>query len=348
MALSLNRIPDRLITVQGRSYLYFGGTAYLGLQAHPLFLELFHRSVETYGMHYGSSRKSNISLEVYARAEQRLAQWVGSEDALCMSSGYLAAQLAVQSLMDKGHSLFLVPGGHPALLTKGVKTPLDFSELEAAVGREIEKGGPLPVVLFDTIAFWGGFFPDFGGLRTLPLDKMILIGDDSHGIGVVGRDGRGSYGLLKELNPAGLVVCCSLGKGLGVQAGALFGDARTLEMLRQTGFYGGASPPTPAVMGCLLEGGEIFSQRREKLMENYASFREGLKSISQFNHLEGHPTFEFGNASLAKALEDKGYIITHFHYPDADGPLLGRIVISAYHSREDVVQLAHCLDGLLA
>ena len=348
MAHPLERIPGRQISVHGRTYNYFGGTAYLGLQSHPPFMELFQKSVAIYGMHHGSSRKSNVFLEVYGQAEARLAHWVGSESCLCMSSGFLAAQLVIQTFLERGHALFLAPRAHPALKVNGIHTSASFGELSEKIHGEIKKGGPLPVLLFDTIDITGKLYPQFEALKGLPLDKLILVGDDSHGIGIVGKDGTGCHAMLQELDPAKLMVCCSLGKGLGVQAGALFGQREDLDMLRETAFYGGASPSSPALMGCLLHGEEIYAQRRQKLLENYARFKEMLERPQFFDHLEGHPTFEFGGPSMAKTLEQKGFIITHFNYPDAQGPLVGRIVLSAHHDHGDIESLANCLNGLLA
>jgi len=346
MAISLERIPGRTIYLNGSPHLYFGGTAYLGLQSHPPFLELFQRSAEAYGLHHGSSRKSNVSLEVYGLAEQQLARWAGSDNALLMSSGFLAAQLVIQTLLDRGHPLFLLPNAHPALKVNGVFPSNSLSDLEQKIGRQIQTGGPLPVLLFDTIDFSTSLYPHFEALKKFPLDRVILVGDDSHGIGIVGSDGGGCYGMLRELRAAKLLVCCSLGKGPGVQAGAVFGEAEDLEILRETAFYGGASPPSPAWAGCLLEGGEIYSLRRQKLMENYKLFKARLHSLSQYDHLEGHPTFEFGDPNLARTLEQKGFVITNFNYPNAQGPLVGRIVLSAHHRGEDIEQLADCLNDL--
>lgn len=346
MAHSIHRIPDRQVFIDDRPYLYFGGTAYLGLQSHPPFLELFLKNVEKFGMHYGASRKSNVSLEVYERAEAHLAKWMGSESCLTMSSGYLAAQLVIQILLQRGHRLFSAPNAHTALHLNGVIKTESFEDLSDRLQKEIHRGGPMPVLLFDTIDFSGNQFPDFVELKKLPLDKIMLIGDDSHGIGIVGKDGAGCYAMLKKLNPAQLMVCCSLGKGLGVQAGAVFGDEQEITMLRETSFFGGASPALPAFMGTLLDASTIYSERRKKLMENYALFRESLDFPSFFNHMEGHPSFEFKDANLAMALEKNGFITTYFNYPDAEGPIVGRIVLSAYHEKEDVQQLANCLNVL--
>ncbi|KAB5492083.1 MULTISPECIES: pyridoxal phosphate-dependent aminotransferase family protein [Flagellimonas] len=346
MSHSIARIPDRLVQVEGKTYFYFGGTAYLGLQSYPPFLEIFSKNVEKCGMHYGASRKSNVSLDIYGIAEDYLAKWVGAESCLTLSSGYLAAQLVIQTLLQQGHSLFAAPNAHTALHLVGVNKTESFEDLSDRLQKEINRGGPMPVLLFDTIDFSGKQFPHFHALKKLPLEKIMLVGDDSHGIGVVGKNGVGCYDLLKTLNPAKLMVCCSLGKGLGIQAGAILGNAADMELLRNTSFFGGASPALPAFMGTLLDATDIYAERRSKLMENDAFFRNVLHHPSLFKHMEGHPTYEFEDADLARTLEKNGFITTYFNYPDAYGPIVGRIVLSAYHDKEDIQQLANCLNAL--
>lgn len=347
MAISLPRIPDRSIHANGKEYLYFGGTAYLGLQSYTPFKNLFLKNVERYGMHYGASRRSNVALDIYQQAEDRLAHWVGSEASLTMSSGYLAAQLVIQHLLHKGHALFAAPNAHTAMLMNGVTRTHSFEELNLALEQQISNNGPMPVLLFDTIDFTAKQYPHFEALQQLPLDKIMLVGDDSHGIGIVGEQGKGCYGFLKKLNPTQLLVCCSLGKGLGIQAGAVFGDKEIIESLKATPFYGGASPALPAFMGTLIDAENLYVERLTTLMENYQLFLGSLDQPQYFQHMKGHPTFEFENASLAQELEDQGFIVTNFNYPDADGPLVSRIVLSAYHKKEDVQQLANCLNTLL-
>lgn len=349
MAHLVQHIPDRTIMVDGKEYLYFGGTAYLGLQSHAPFMEIFLKNVQQYGLHYGASRKSNVALEVYPQAEDWLSQWVGSEACVTLSSGYLAAQLVVQTLLQKGHSLFAAPNTHTALLVHGVVQTQSFEELHQHIILTLEenpKGKP-PVVLFDTLDFSGGQFPNFEALRELPLEKIILVGDDSHGIGIVGEQGKGCYTMLKNLNPAQLMVCCSLGKGLGIQAGAVLGTADSIQMLRNTAFYGGASPALPAFMGTLLDAGPIYRERRTAVMEHLELFKKSLHSLETFTHIEGHPSFEFSNPELAKSLEKNGFVFTNFNYPDKNGPIVSRIVLSAYHLKEDILQLTNGLNRLM-
>ena len=344
MAHSIQRIPDREIFIEGKPYLYFGGTAYLGLQNYAPFKTLYLKNVSEYGMHYGASRKSNIKLNIYEQAEQQLAEWVGSEGCLTMSSGYLAAQLTIQTLLEKGHPVIAAPHAHTALLMPGVEQTNNPQELVGLIDHKIEKN-LCPTLLFDTIDFSGNQFPNFEILQRLPLDKIILIGDDSHGIGLVGDNGNGCYQMLKQLNPSNLLICCSLGKALGTQAGAVFGNKEIIEVLENSAFYGGASPASPAFIATLMGATEIYSERLEVLKSRYQLLKYELRNPSYFNHLDGHPTFEFQNEGLAHALHQDGFIFTNFHYPNKNGPLVSRLVLSAYHTDEDIKKLAESVNA---
>lgn len=347
MAHSIPSIPGRQISIDDLSYLYFGGTSYLGVQNHSPFKEVYLQNIAKYGMHYGASRKSNVSLDIYSETESFLADWVGSENCLTMSSGYLAAQLVVQTYLEKGHTVIAAPNAHAALCTHGVLKTEHFDELEQLVGKTVAKNSLPPVVLFDTIDFMGYQYPAFKRLTNLPLDKIILVGDDSHGIGVVGHQGNGCFSTLKAFNPHKLIVCASLGKALGIQAGAVFGNNDDIKTLQSTSFYGGASPASPAFMGTLLGAQNIYAKRMDELKKNYAHFKSLVRDISFFMHMEGHPTFEFQDEKLATALINDRFVFTNFHYPDDNGPLVSRIVLSAYHKAEDIEALAQSLNTFI-
>lgn len=338
MAYPIQSIPDRQILVNGKLHLYFGGTSYLGLQNYEPFKTLYLKNVSKYGLHYGASRKSNVQLDIYEEAENYLANWVGGEYCVTMSSGYLAAQLVVHTLLAQGHPVFATPNAHTALLINGVEQARNFEQLLNAVSTATDSKKS-PVVLFDTIDFSGKQFPNFQELRKLPLEKIILVGDDSHGIGIVGNHGNGCYQTLKKLKPANLFVCCSLGKALGIQAGAVFGDKAGIENLKNTPFFGGASPASPAFMATLLGAEQIYFGRLQILEENHRYFISLLKNPSFFSHMEGHPTFEFQNIGMATALNKDGFVFTNFNYPNENGHLVSRIVLSAYHNKNDIEKL---------
>ncbi|MGB5553481.1 MAG: aminotransferase class I/II-fold pyridoxal phosphate-dependent enzyme [Flavobacteriaceae bacterium] len=341
MAHYIDSFPGREIIVEGQKHLYFGGTSYLGLQTDKAFQEIFIENIKKYGTNYGASRNSNVRLSIFDKAETYLSRFVGSESALTMSSGYLAGQLLVQHFATREHRLFYAPNSHSALFTNKTKAYTTYTALSISLHEHLKKNKNIvPVVLLDSIDFSGCNYPDFGGLQTLPLDKVILIADDSHGIGVIGQSGNGVYKTLQKLRPKELLVCCSLGKGFGVQAGALYGTRKRIEKLMATDFFGGASPAAPAALASVLEGEHIFISQREKLKRNIELFVSGLKVEKQFLFMKDHPAFTFANEGLASHLKKNKIITTNFRYPSDVGKAKSRIILGAQHTSEDILTLS--------
>ena len=69
---TIDQLPDRTIRYEGREYLFFSGTSYLGMPQNPVFRQLVTGAIEQYGTSYGSSRNGNVELTVYAEAEAKL------------------------------------------------------------------------------------------------------------------------------------------------------------------------------------------------------------------------------------------------------------------------------------
>ncbi|MEX0273707.1 MAG: pyridoxal phosphate-dependent aminotransferase family protein [Flavobacteriaceae bacterium] len=338
--------PGRYIPSNGRKYLYFGGTAYLGLQTDPEFQGLLQSQITKYGSNYGASRKSNVQLAIYGQTEAHLAQWVGSGACTTLSSGYMAAQLVRYFFEREGHTLFYAPNSHVAMHSIH-SVPFDSYGALGAALKEYLGQGPTkaPVVLLDSVGFTPNAYPHFTGLKSLPLDQVIVVADDSHGIGILGEHGKGSFQPLKQLVPKELIVCTSLGKGLALQAGAIFGSQSRISQLTDTALFGGASPAAPALLATLRLATSLIAQKRTILQENIARFKE------RFNHpkirlytIPGHPAFSFHTMELAAHLEENGILITHFGYPENQSDHVSRIVLSAHHTKADIETLTKVLN----
>ena len=204
----------------------------------------------------------------------------------------------------------------------------------------------MPVVFLDAIDFSGCNYPYFEALQILPLKDIILVVDDSHGIGIVGKDGGGVYEILSRLKPKELMVCCSLGKGFGIQAGAIFGTKTRIEEFMETSFFGGASPAVPAAMATLLEAKDIYREKRVLIRNHIGYFTKNLKNASNFHFMEAHPAFSFSNIQLTEYLAAHKIIVTSFLYPDDSAHLMSRIVLTAAHKKEDIELLSQCLNSL--
>lgn len=344
----VDSFPGRELISGGTRYLYFGGTAYLGLQQNRDFQKILKSQIDRYGSNYGASRKSNIRLTVYDEVERYLANWVGSESCVTVSSGFMAGQLLHSYFKSRGHALFHAPRSHAA--TQGPDTiPFDsYIHLGKALENYLkENPDKKPIVFCDSVDFTQQGFPSFTGLKNLPLDKCVLVADDSHGIGVVGAQGKGCYQMLKSLNASEVVVCCSLGKGLAVQAGAIFGRGDRIEELTDTPFFGGASPAAPAFLATIPLAESIFREQRGLLRENMARFERSLPRDFHFFTMIAHPTYSFQNLKLVKSLEENRILVTHFGYPRESDEATSRIVLSAHHTARDISKLTQAFDAAL-
>ena len=338
--------PGRKITVGASKKLYFGGTAYLGLQQHKQFLKVYIDNIKKYGTNYGASRKSNIKIFIYDEAEKHLAKIVNSEACITVSSGYLAGQLVCDYFKSEGHSLFYAPNSHIALHQQKTKNYTTYKELANAIDNYLKVSNIPPVIFLDSIDFSGLNYPSFIGLQKLPLDKIIVVADDSHALGLPLNNGAGCYSQLKELKPKELLVCSSLGKGFAIQAGAIFGDSKRIEELKNTAFFGGASPATPANLATLINADAIYTKRQKKLQQHILLFLEGIQIKDKFSYMPNHAAFTYSDQKITTYLEKHNIIVTSFNYPDKDSPTMSRIVLSAHHKKKDINKLVKLINTL--
>lgn len=346
MIHKIDTFPGRKIVLDGKNYRYFGGTSYLGVQADLDFQELLVNNIRKYGTNYGASRNSNIRLSIFEIAEAHLTTLARSEACTALSSGFLAGQLLCNFFTSRQRKLFYAPNTHSALYQAQIKPYATFSALNSAVREYVasSKKQP-PVVLMDAIDFSGTNYPHFEGLKTLPLSEIILVVDDSHGFGLVGENGGGVYAMLAQLQPKELLVCTSLGKSMGIQAGALFGTSDRIKEIMGTEFFGGASPAAPAAMATLVEAEAIYKTKRELLQNNIGLLLSQVADHSPFSFMERHPAFSFPNNELTAYLRSKNILVTSFRYPNESASAMNRIVLSAAHTQKDIDYLAEVLNN---
>lgn len=346
MTSYIDSFPGREILVDRKKFLYFGGTAYFGMQTDTDFQNIFITNIKKYGTSYGASRNSNVQLSVYKEVETHLSKWVGSEDCTVLSSGYLAGQLICSLFSSKQYRLFYTPNSHSALYQFNNKPYITYSALHIALRDHLSSNkDAIPVILLDSIDFSGYNYPQFQGLMSLPLNKCILVADDSHGIGQIGPDNSGVFQILLNFKPKELLICCSLGKALGIDAGAIFGNSERLKQVIKTDFYAGASPPSPASMGTLIEAEEIYKSKKRILDYNMSFFLNNINDIEKFSFIQGFPVFGYSDIELTKFLYTNGIIVTDFNYPSEEASLKSRIVITALHTEQDIKKLTSLINS---
>lgn len=340
----LDHAPGRALHWKGQEWLFFSGTAYLGIPHDPIFRTYLEQGFARYGTHYGSSRLSNLRLAVYQQGETFLSAYTGAEAALTLSSGSLAGQLLVNLLAEKGELLF-APGVHPALWRGYPQPPARWeSWQEQALAASRMQGPPL-VLLSNSIDPLYAQTLDFSWLDDLgQAREIILVLDDSHGLGITGQQGAGVYSSLRPPGHLQFLVISSLSKAFGLPGGVILGPQIWIDRLWNSPYFGGASPMSPAYLDAFLQGQDYYTQCRERLSANIQLFNQQLLSGDHtFQFIPDYPVFYTPQDQLADALEAKNIIISSFPYPTAQDPRLTRIVLSAAHTPEDILRLASVL-----
>ncbi len=348
MSFPSGSIPGPRIEIDGVTHYYFGGTAYLGMQSDPDFLESHATHTRLLGTHWGASRIGNVVLPIYDAAEKALAAWLGSPACLTLSSGFLAARLLAEFFVGQGHPCLFSPNCHEALLFHGATREADWDSLYRALSRHTgESGEALPVVFSDATGGPSGPGPVWDLLGQLGR-ACILVVDDSHGLGITGPDGSGAYKPLEAMGFRELLLCGSLGKAMGITGGLIAGSAVRLETLRQTSFFAGASPAPPAGLASLLQSLDSgrYGRKLEKLRKHMDYLWQRVGKIKLLQGKERYPVLHFKDEALSGYLRRHRILITEFQYPAEGGETSpSRIVLTAAHSREDMAHLADLLEA---
>lgn len=337
MSYSLDNSPDSHLKINEEEYLYFGGTAYLGLQNNKEFQEILISNIINFGTNWGASRRSNIRLAVFNEFEQYISKQAGSEDSLVISSGYMAGQMLARYFNESGYALFCAPNTHPALINENSKTFANYSELKNGIEAHLNSEDQRQIVLFiDTIDFSGVNFPDYDQLKKLPLKELILVADDSHGFGLIGDNGFGAYSLLEKLPVKELILCGSLGKALATPCGIICCNIDRGNDLRDMAVFAGGSPPSPAALKTLIQAEKLIDFQRRALIKNINIFLDTVTSSFKMTEMPGHPVFGYDSEAVTEHLFKRNILTTNFRYPRSTSPLISKIVLSAYHSEKEI------------
>lgn len=352
--MQIRLLTDRaqpVIFQDGKRYLQFAGTSYLGMGSLPEFECLIHKGLNRHGANHGSSRNSNVQLRVFDVFEAFFAAGAGAEDACLLSSGFLAGHLAIQSLKPKVDLLWIAPDAHPAILPEGkAGDPAQSYEtwVEACKQKATSLMGHRIGILANAVNPLIPKIHDFAWVRDLPpVNQYYLLIDDSHAFGVVGESLFGTYRQWSQL-PVNLCICGSLGKALCLPAGIVLGNADWIDMIRQHPIYRSSSPPAPAFLQAFLQGQDLYLHQRDLLTKKMHDITYHLQGIPSFFTSAGYPVVSFADSGWVQTLAERGVLVSSFPYPKPEDPTVNRIVISAAHEDEDIRYLLACLDTLAA
>ncbi|MGH2623541.1 MAG: aminotransferase class I/II-fold pyridoxal phosphate-dependent enzyme, partial [Sphingobacterium sp.] len=138
------------------------------------------------------------------------------------------------------------------------------------------------------------------------------------------------------------VVLASLAKGLGTDAGVILGESSYIEKIKKHPIFLGASPASPAALYAMINGKEIYAAAFEKLQANTQLLVSKITDLP-IRSVNNFPVFTANLTALNDRLISKGIVISSFPYPLPTSPLLNRIVVTAGHTKQDILDIASAL-----
>lgn len=339
--IQLEQKPGRTTLIDGKEYLFFSGYSYLGLGCHEEFLRLINEGIQQYGVVYPSSRISNTPLHLYASFEKKLAQLTAAVASAVFSSGFLSARTAVEVVAEEMNVYYRYPS-HPASSHHYKAIRIEESWDDFLQQRKQHNEWTFGLMA-DSINPTPGAFTDFRFLQSLPKEfKVVLILDDSHGIGWLGANGEGIISRLSLPDHVELLLNFSLSKAFHLNAGAICGSDNWIQKAKQHVNFTTSTPPMPALAHAFVNGSLVFTEQRKKLIANINYLRK-LTTAYTFVTNEETPVFVVHKNSVAEKLLEQQILISSFGYPKPENHKVNRVVVNALHTTADFDRLAQIL-----
>jgi 7-keto-8-aminopelargonate synthetase-like enzyme len=356
-AESLQQVRRTYIRYRGKTLSYFGGCDYHRFASHPKILQAVSTGMRRYGLNVAASRITTGNHEVYLRLEQALAEFFGAETALLTNSGYVTSMLVAQALAGQFSHALLDARAHAALQDAAelLNCPVvRFKHRDIAnFATTLQRCGKStrPIVLTDGMyAHEGSVAPLAEYLKLLPRDGLLVV-DDAHGVGTVGKTGRGSIEVA-EINRHRVVQNITLSKALGVYGGAIICSTTLRERLVQSRLFIG-STPLPLPLACaattalkLLQSDPDYLKR---LRRNTDYLKTKLRAAGfPLEDFPGpivpvHLHSQAANTKLKSALLAAKILPPLINYPGSPARGYFRFVISSEHTKQQLDHLAVAL-----
>ncbi|MCL1607719.1 MULTISPECIES: serine palmitoyltransferase [Mediterranea] len=285
------------VMMSGHKVLMFGSNSYLGLTNHPKVIEAAVEATRKYGTGCAGSRFLNGTLDLHLALEKELAEFVGKEEAIIYSTGF-QVNLGVVScvtgrndyiLCDELDHASIVEGRRLSFSTAAKFKHNDMEDLE----RELQKCNPESIKLIVV----DGVFSMEGDMANLPeivrlkkkYNASIMV-DEAHGLGVLGRQGRGTcdhFGVTDDVD----LIMGTFSKSLAAIGGFIASDASVINYLRHNSrSYIFSASNTPAATAAARAALHIMKTEPERIQHLWDVTNYALTSFRQLG-------FEIGNTS---------------------------------------------------
>ena len=350
--------PQRSIisTTKAGGVLNMCANNYLGLADNEEIIEAAKKAYDKWGYGLSSVRFICGTQEIHKELEKKLSEFLKTEDTILYSSCFDANGGLFETITTENDAIISDELNHASIID-GVRLSKakryrynnnDMESLEEQLKQADKDGANIKLIATDGVFSMDGIIANLEGICDLA-DKYnaLVMVDDSHAVGFVGKTGRGTHEYRNVMGRVDIITG-TLGKALGgASGGYTSGRKEIIDLLRQRSRpYLFSNTVAPAIVGASLKVLEMLmedNKYKAKLDENTKYFREGIKKIG-LNIIEGeHPIVPImlGDAVLsqkmAEKLLEKGVYVVGFYFPVVPkGKARIRTQISAAHSKEDL------------
>ncbi len=344
------------ITVNGRQVLNFCANNYLGLSSDPEVVKAAHDALDSHGYGMSSVRFICGTQDIHKELEAKLATFHGTEDTILYAACFDANGGVFEPLLGQEDAIISDSLNHASIidgvrLCKAMRYRYannDMADLEVQLKMARADGASNIVIVTDGVFSMDGIIADLKGICDLA-DKYqaLVMVDDCHAAGFIGRTGRGSLehsGVMGRVD----IITGTLGKALGgAMGGYTTGRKEIIEMLRQRSRpYLFSNSLTPAIVGASIKVIDLLSastKLRDRLEKNVDRFRTGIEKLGFKTRGAGAAIVPvmLGDAKLSQVMADKlleeGIYVIGFFFPVVPKDTARiRVQLSAAHTDEQI------------
>jgi 8-amino-7-oxononanoate synthase len=281
-----------VVEMEGRERIMLGSNNYLGLTGDERVKDAARQALEKYGTGLTGSRFLNGTLELHLELERQLADWMGTEDALVFTTGYLANTGAIGTLLGPGDTVICDSGDHASILdavsmSRARIRPYRHNrldKLETMLQRAEGDGGGVLVVVDGVFSMEGDVapLPDVAALCREHGARLMV--DEAHGIGVLGARGAGTCEAMDCEDEVDLRMG-TFSKSLASCGGFLAGPADVIDFLRvQSRSFMFTAAAVPAAIGAAMGALEIIRsdegpELMARVLDNARYLHDGLGEL---------------------------------------------------------------------
>jgi glycine C-acetyltransferase len=350
----VSRQAGEIELATGEKVLNFCANNYLGLAGNSELVETGKLALERYGYGMASVRFICGTQEEHKQLEEKISSFLKMEDTILYSSCFDANAGLFETLLGPEDAIISDALNHASIidgvrLCKAKRYRYENNNM-AALEAERKKaaGARFKLIATDGVFSMDGIIANLSGICDLAekYDAMVMV-DDSHAVGFVGKNGRGSPEYCKVEGRIDIITG-TLGKALGGASGGYTSASKeVVDWLRQRSrpylFSNTLAPVVAATSLKVFDLIENGSALREKLADNSSYFRQRMEMLGFTLGGDGHPIIPImlGDASLAQEMAarmlEKGVYVIGFSFPVVpQGQARIRTQMSAAHSKSDI------------